>query len=156
MSRNKIYRPNVAAVIVSKDYPLERSIFIAERTDLNGIWQFPQGGIDEGESSEEALFRELKEEIGTELVTIIAEYPEWLKYDFPPHIAQKMAPFSGQKQKYYLVQLQPSATINLETEHPEFKQYRFVSVDELFECTAHFKKNVYQEVISHFRAKGYL
>ncbi len=47
------------------------------------IWQFPQGGIDEGESSEEALFRELKEEIGTKKVEIIAEYPEWIAYDFP-------------------------------------------------------------------------
>ena len=65
MTENKFYRPNVAAIIVSSDYPEKKEIFIAERTDLAGVWQFPQGGIDEGESSEEALFRELKEEIGT-------------------------------------------------------------------------------------------
>jgi putative (di)nucleoside polyphosphate hydrolase len=156
MNQTKFYRPNVAAVIVSSDYPSVKKVFIAERSDLAGVWQFPQGGIDEGESSEEALFRELKEEIGTKKVEIIAEYPEWIAYDFPSHIAQKMAPFSGQKQRYYLVRLKEGAVINLETKHPEFKRYRFVGIDELLGHTAHFKKPVYDQVISHFRAKGYL
>lgn len=48
---------------------------------MDNIWQFPQGGIDKGESVKNALFRELKEEIGTDEVEIIAEYPEWLSYD---------------------------------------------------------------------------
>ena len=68
MSQQKFYRPNVAAIIVSSAYPQVKEIFIAERNDLAGVWQFPQGGIDEGETSEEALFRELKEEIGTNKV----------------------------------------------------------------------------------------
>ena len=63
MTQKKFYRPNVAAIIVSSAYPDEKQIFIAERSDLAGVWQFPQGGIDEGESPEEALFRELKEEL---------------------------------------------------------------------------------------------
>lgn len=156
MTHNLFYRPNVAAIIVSSEYPETKQIFIAERTDLEGVWQFPQGGIDEGESSEEALFRELKEEIGTKKVEIIAEYPDWIAYDFPPHIAAKMAPYAGQKQRYYLVRLKPGAKIDLDTKHPEFKRYRFVGVDELFDHIAHFKKVVYEQVISHFRAKGYL
>jgi putative (di)nucleoside polyphosphate hydrolase len=156
MSQTKFYRPNVAAVIVSSDYPLVKEVFIAERSDLDGVWQFPQGGIDEGESAEEALFRELKEEIGTKKVEIIAEYPDWIAYDFPPHIAVKMAPYAGQKQRYYLVKLKKGAVIDLDTEHPEFKRYRFVGIDELLSHTAHFKKPVYEQVISHFRAKGYL
>lgn len=156
MSQTKFYRPNVAAVIVSSDYPAVKEIFIAERSDLDGVWQFPQGGIDEGESSEEALFRELKEEIGTNKVEIVIEYPEWIAYDFPPHVAAKMAPFAGQKQRYYLVRLKRGAVINLETKHPEFKRYRFVGIDDLMGQIAHFKKPVYEQVISHFRAKGYL
>ena len=156
MTENKFYRPNVAAIIVSSDYPEKKEIFIAERTDLAGVWQFPQGGIDEGESSEKSLFRELKEEIGTKKIEIIAEYPEWISYDFPPHVASKMAPYAGQKQRYYLVRLKSSAKIDLDTKHPEFKQYRFVSVDALFDHIAHFKKTVYEQVISHFRVKGYL
>ncbi len=156
MTEKKFYRPNVAAIIVSPEYPETKDVFIAERNDLVGVWQFPQGGIDEGESSEEALFRELEEEIGTKKVEIIAEYPEWIAYDFPPHVAAKMAPYAGQKQRYYLVRLKKGAKIDLDTKHPEFKAYRFVAVDELLGHIAHFKKPVYERVISHFRAKGYL
>lgn len=156
MSQQKFYRPNVAAVIVSPDYPDVKEIFIAERSDLPGIWQFPQGGIDEGESAKEALFRELHEEIGTKKIDIIAEYPDWIAYDFPPHVAHKMAPFAGQKQRYFLVRLKKGAKVDLETKHPEFKQYRFVNIDHLFDTIAHFKKSIYEQVISHFRAKGYL
>jgi putative (di)nucleoside polyphosphate hydrolase len=156
MSQSKYYRPNVAAVIVSSAYPEKKEILIAERNDLNAIWQFPQGGIDEGESSEEALFRELKEEIGTKKVEIIAEYPEWISYDFPTHIAAKMAPYAGQKQRYYLVRLKESAKIDLETEHLEFRAYRFVEVESLFEYIAHFKKPIYEQVITYFKAEGYL
>ncbi len=156
MTQEKFYRPNVAAIIVSSAYPEKKQIFIAERSDLAGVWQFPQGGIDEGESSQEALFRELKEEIGTNKVEVIAEYPEWIAYDFPAHVAVKMAPFAGQKQRYYLVRLKKNAKINLDTKHPEFKNYEFVALEELNEKIAHFKKPIYEEVISHFRAKGYL
>jgi len=156
MTEKKFYRPNVAAIIVSSEYPETKDVFIAERSDLEGVWQFPQGGIDEGESSEEALFRELGEEIGTKKVEIIAEYPDWVTYDFPSHVAAKMAPYAGQKQRYYLVRLKKGAVINLETKHPEFKAYRFVNSDELLTHVAHFKKPVYERVISHFRTKGYL
>ncbi|MGD9969720.1 MAG: RNA pyrophosphohydrolase [Sulfuricurvum sp.] len=156
MTESKFYRPNVAAIIVSSDYPEQKKVFIAERTDLEGVWQFPQGGIDEGETSEEALFRELKEEIGTKKAEIVAEYPEWISYDFPAHIAAKMAPYAGQTQRYYLVRLKKEAKIDLDTKHPEFKQYRFVDIDELFEHIAHFKRPVYEQVVSHFKAKGYL
>jgi len=156
MTENKFYRPNVAAIIVSHDYPEMKDVFIAERSDLEGVWQFPQGGIDEGESSEEALFRELGEEIGTVKVEIIAEYPDWIAYDFPSHVAAKMAPYAGQKQRYYLVRLKKGARIDLDTKHPEFKAYKFVNIDELLNHVAHFKKPVYERVISHFRTKGYL
>lgn len=156
MNESKFYRPNVAAVIVSSQYPQKKEIFIAERTDLPAIWQFPQGGIDEGESSEEALFRELKEEIGTKKIEIVAEYPDWISYDFPPHIASKMAPFAGQKQRYYLVRLKEGAKIDLDTKHPEFSAYRFVDIDFLFDHIAHFKKPIYEQVITYFKAEGYL
>ena len=53
----KKYRPNVAAVILSSVYPKECRFFIAQRLDIKDVWQFPQGGIDEGESPRDALFR---------------------------------------------------------------------------------------------------
>jgi len=152
----KIYRPNVAVIVLSHEYPNKKDIFIAERTDLTDIWQFPQGGIDEGESAEQALFRELEEEIGTNDVKIVAEFPEWISYDFPPHVAKKMKPFAGQRQRYYLVQLSKEAKIDINTEHPEFSDYKFVDIEELSKYTAHFKKPVYEKVINHFKEEGYL
>ena len=82
-SSSKKYRPNVAAVILSSAYPRECRFFIAHRLDIKGAWQFPQGGIDEGESPKAALFRELEEEIGTNNVEVISECPNWIQYDFP-------------------------------------------------------------------------
>ena len=152
----KKYRPNVAAIILSSRYPEKVEFFIASRSDVKDAWQFPQGGIDEGETPREALFRELKEEIGTDEVDIISEFPEWVSYDFPEMIAKRMYPYDGQRQKYFLVRLRPSAKINLETAEPEFSQYTFVSYDEIFDYITYFKRPVYKKVLEYFRKKGYL
>lgn len=156
MSKKPEYRPNVAMIIVSHRYPEKKEIFIAQRNDLLDIWQFPQGGIDEGEEVEEALFREMEEEIGTKQASIIAQFPEWVSYDFPDKIAKKMKPFKGQTQKYYLMKLEEGATINIDTKHPEFLDYKFVSVNDALETTAHFKKPVYEKVINYFKNEGLL
>ncbi len=156
MNKNDLYRPNVAMIIVSDKYPEKKQVFIAQRNDLTDIWQFPQGGIDNGEEVKEALFRELEEEIGTDEATIVAEYPEWISYDFPEKIAKKMKPYKGQTQRYFLLKLNENANINLDTEHPEFISYKFVGVDELLDYTAHFKKPVYETVIQYFKQEGYL
>lgn len=156
MENIEIYRPNVAMIIVSNNYPETKEIFIALRNDLSDIWQFPQGGIDNGEEVHDALFREMEEEIGTCEAKIIAEYPEWLSYDFPPKIAKSMKPYKGQKQKYFLVKLKKDAEINLDTEHPEFSDYKFVAVDEALNLSASFKQEVYKKVITYFKDEGYL
>lgn len=156
MESKKRYRPNVAAVIVSSKYPFECEIFIASRTDIKNAWQFPQGGIDEGETAKSALYRELKEEIGTDDIEILTEYPQWLSYDFPQTIAKKMYPFDGQTQKYFLVRLKPEAQINLETEEPEFDAFKFVKYKEIFKHITYFKRPVYKRVLEYFRKEGYL
>ena len=140
----KNFRPNVAAIILSSKYPQKCEIFIASRIDISNAWQFPQGGIDDGESIKEALFRELEEEIGTRDVEIIAEYPTWVSYEFPPIIAQKMYPYDGQKQKYYLVKLKKGAKININTETPEFSEYKFVSSKEIYETCKELKIDYFQ------------
>ncbi len=152
----KPYRPNVAALIVGPSYPKDRRVFVAERSDMRGIWQFPQGGIDEGETPSEALSREMLEEIGTDDLELIAEYPSWITYDFPSKIAKKMAPYYGQTQRYYLLRLKSLESINLETKNPEFADFKFIDVSELPEIAAHFKRTIYKEVVEYFISKGYL
>ncbi len=154
--KEKRYRPNVAAIILSSKYPEKVEFFIASRSDIKDAWQFPQGGIDEGETPKEALFRELKEEIGTDEVEIVAEFPEWVSYDFPEIIAKKMYPYDGQRQKYFLVRLKPGAKIDLDTEEPEFLHYTFVPYKEIFDYITYFKRPVYKRVLNYFRKKGYL
>ena len=156
MSKKDSYRPNVAMIIVSENYPEQKEIFIAQRNDLLDIWQFPQGGIDKGEEVKEALFREMEEEIGTTDAEIVGEYPEWISYDFPEKIAKKMRPYKGQTQKYFLMKLNKDAKIKLDTAHPEFIDHKFVSVEDVLNHTAHFKKPVYETVINYFKSEGLL
>ncbi|PIF03192.1 MAG: RNA pyrophosphohydrolase [Arcobacter sp.] len=152
----KNYRPNVAAIVLSAKYPEKCEIFIASRTDVDNAWQFPQGGIDEGETPKEALYRELEEEIGTREIEIIAEYPKWVSYDFPPMIAEKMYPYDGQIQKYFLVKLKKGAKVNIHTEIPEFTNYKFVPTKNMYEYITFFKRTVYKQVIKYFRVEGYI
>jgi len=152
----KIYRPNVAAVVLSASYPSKCEIFIASRTDVKDAWQFPQGGIDEGETPLEALYRELEEEIGTCDVEIIAHYPKWISYDFPPAVASKMKPYDGQTQQYYLVKLNKDAVININTKVPEFGDFQFVQCNKVFDYITEFKQRVYKEVLHYFKNEGYI
>ena len=152
----KNYRPNVAAIVLSAKYPEKCEIFIASRTDVENAWQFPQGGIDKGETPRQALLRELEEEIGTREIEIVAEYPEWVSYDFPPAIAKKMSPYDGQIQKYYLVKLKKGAKIDINTEIPEFSEYKFVPTSKIYDYITFFKRTVYKQVLKYFKKEGYI
>jgi len=157
MAKEKTYRPNVAAIILSSRYPLACEIFIANRSDFkDDVWQFPQGGIDHGESAEDALFRELLEEIGTDDVEVLSEHPEWMSYDFPNKATKKRYPFDGQTQKYFLVKLKADAEIQLATKIPEFNDYKFVRVNEVFDYVTHMKKPIYKKVMDYFKKEGFL
>lgn len=153
----KNYRPNVAAVILSSKYPFECRVMVAKRTDVKDAWQFPQGGIDEGETPLIALFRELKEEIGTNKIKIIAEYPEWISYDYPTEVVAKKKPkFDGQMQRYFLVRIDDEKSIDLDVKDPEFCAYKFVSIDEAIDSITPFKKDVYVRVLGYFKEKGFI
>ena len=157
MKIKKEYRPNVAAIILSADYPSQKLFLLAKRKGVKRGWQFPQGGIDKGETPQEALYRELKEEIGTDEVEIIAEYPNWISYDFPTSSGDKIYPYKGQNQKFFLVKLKESAKINLNSfSKPEFEDYLFVTEEELFKKALFLKRKTYKEVIKYFKEKGFI
>jgi len=155
METKKSYRPNVAAVILSSCYPDKCEFFVAHRSDIKNAWQFPQGGIDAGETPKEALERELLEEIGCNDIEILGEFPEWISYDFPKISRGKTYPFDGQTQKYFLVRLKENAKIDLEFyKIPEFKEYEFVEYDQLFKKVTYFKRQIYRRVIDYFIEEG--
>jgi putative (di)nucleoside polyphosphate hydrolase len=155
MEAKKSYRPNVAAVILSSCYPDKCEFFVAHRSDIKNAWQFPQGGIDEGETPKEALKRELLEEIGCNDIEIIGEFPEWITYDFPKVSQGKIYPFDGQTQKYFLVRLKDNSKIDLDFyKIPEFREYEFVEYEELFKKVTYYKRKIYRKVIDYFIKEG--
>ena len=155
MQNKKSYRPNVAAVILSSKYPDKCEFFVAHRSDIKNAWQFPQGGIDEGETPHEALHRELLEEIGCNNVEVLGEFPEWITYDFPKVARGKVYPFDGQTQKYFLVRLKEDAIIDLQAHDiPELEEYEFVAYEHLFKKVTYFKRRVYRRVIEYFIEEG--
>ncbi len=157
MRKYKDYRPNVAAIVLSSDYPSKCEFMISRRNGMKRGWQFPQGGIDKGEPILEALFRELKEEIGTDDIEVISEYPEWITYDFPKMSKDKLYPYRGQTQRYFLVRLRDHEKIDLFAhEIPEFEEYKFVTEDELFKKATFLKRRSYRRVINYFIKKGLL
>ena len=152
------FRPGVGVVLINA----QNRVFAGKRNALNTKmvswflrkpWQMPQGGIEEGETPTEAAMRELKEEIGTNNVEIIAETEDWLKYTIPYNLRRKEHNFIGQRQKWFLMRyLGSNDDINLKySEHSEFDSWRWMSVGNIMRLSVHFKKNLYQEVFKTFR-----
>ncbi len=148
------YRPCVGVVLLNA----ERRVFIAKRIDASKdnphAWQMPQGGIDKGEDPQQAALRELHEEIGTDKVEVIAESADWLRYDFPPELVEKVrrGRYRGQEQKWFAMRfLGSDSDIDLETEHPEFSDWRWEDLERLPALTIAFKRDLYTEIVREFR-----
>jgi putative (di)nucleoside polyphosphate hydrolase len=144
------YRPGVGMMIINSS----KKVFVAKRTDTKiQAWQMPQGGIDVGETPSKAALREMREEIGTDRATILAESNSWYCYDIPNFLIKKLwdGNYRGQRQKWFLIRFEGNdSEINLGTKSPEFSEWRWVDLQELPEIIIPFKKRLYESVIKEF------
>ena len=142
------YRPNVGIILCNRD----NRVFWARRCRQSG-WQFPQGGIKPSETAEQALFRELNEEVGLqpEHVDIIGRTRDWLRYEIPDQFrrASRNSPFRGQKQIWFLLRfLGTEEHVRLDAcGHPEFDRWRWVDYWSPLEQIVDFKRAVYEQAL---------
>ena len=142
------YRKNVAIVVVNS----AGKILACRRSDKFRTWQLPQGGVDDNESAEEAMYRELEEEIGTSSVHLIGQLPDAIRYDWPDHLRKERG-FLGQEQIYFLVQLDKDATIDLKRHHtPEFETTEWLGISEFLTRVEGFKAEAYRAGLEQLHA----
>jgi len=147
------YRPCVGVMLLNP----EGALFVGQRNDSEApAWQMPQGGIDKGETPEEAALRELREETGitADLVELVAVAPGWFRYDLPEHLIGKVwgGKYRGQEQKWVLLRfLGRDDEVRIDTAHPEFSAWRWLPPDEVLAQIVPFKREVYARALDAFR-----
>lgn len=143
---NLPYRPNVGLALFNR----KGRLLFARRADLAGnVWQCPQGGVDQGEDFHEAAWREMKEEIGTNQAVLLAEHPDWVTYDLPPHLLGRAlgGQFRGQRQKWIVFGFTgQDSDIRLDAQvPPEFNDWKWLTIQEALsgQYNLGFKKEMY-------------
>jgi putative (di)nucleoside polyphosphate hydrolase len=145
------YRPCVGLMLFNRD----GKVFVGKRIDqtVEG-WQMPQGGIDDGETPEQAARRELLEEVGTDKAELIAQMDDWVTYDLPEHlvgIAFK-GKYKGQRQKWFAFRFTgQDRDIDLTAHEPEFSAFQWVSLEALPDLIVPFKRQSYKAVVAAFQ-----
>ena len=153
MSDLDLYRPNVGVVL----FHVDGRVWIGRRvqTPAPYNWQFPQGGIDEGEDLEAAARRELAEETGAVSASVLGHTEGWIVYEYPDGFAgsKRARGFKGQKQVWFAFRFEgEEAEFDLGAHHePEFEAWRWVDLAETPELIVPFKRATYEAVVSAFR-----
>jgi len=143
------FRPNVGIILCNQAGDL-----LWARRRGQSSWQFPQGGINEGESAEQAMFRELDEEVGLKRddVQVLACTQGWLRYRLPQQFMRNRRDprFVGQKQKWFLLKLiSPDDSVRVDAhEKPEFDYWRWVSYWYPVGQIVSFKRDVYRRALA--------
>ncbi|MCF7675069.1 MAG: NUDIX domain-containing protein [Akkermansiaceae bacterium] len=146
------FRPNVAALMVKPGGQL----LICERWTIPGAWQFPQGGVDSGETPEEALHREVREEVGLDPSHYeICEQRTGYRYLYPAEVRlRKLNKHGshGQEQTYFRCRLHSdSPPVDVDQKSREFSGYRWIEPLEFdLDWLPAFKRDVYRQVMWDF------
>ncbi len=142
------YRPNVGIILVNQ----RNEVFWGKRIREHA-WQFPQGGIKRGETPEDAMYRELHEEVGLmpEHVEILGRTQGWLRYDVPKHWIKRQwrDTYRGQKQIWFLLRLVGrDCDVSLRaSNHPEFDAWRWSQFWVPLDTVIDFKRGVYRQAL---------
>lgn len=156
------YRPCVGIMVLNKaGFVWAGHRIVIPNDEMDGqtqLWQMPQGGIDVGEASEPAALRELYEETGMKSVSLLAEAPNWINYDLPPHLmgVALKGKYRGQTQKWFAYRFEGDESeiaINPPPggHTPEFDEWAWKPMAQLPDLIVPFKRAVYEEVVSAFR-----
>tara|TARA_B100000941_G_scaffold121859_1_gene85784 strand:+ start:111 stop:581 length:471 start_codon:yes stop_codon:yes gene_type:complete len=144
-------RLGVGAVVLNK----KNQVFVGKRKD-NPIdkWQMPQGGVNTGENLIDAMKRELHEETSIQNIKILNEIDGWFEYELPKNLLGKIwrGRYRGQKQKWFVVKfLGNDGEINLQTDKPEFIEWRWLDIENLPNVIVDFKRKVYEQLLPKIR-----
>jgi putative (di)nucleoside polyphosphate hydrolase len=146
------YRKGVGALVFNS----HGQVLVARRIGTADAWQLPQGGLHPGENPRIAVKRELLEEIGTDRVEIIAEYPGWLRYELPKVLRGKVwkGKYCGQEQRWFAFRFTgDDAEIDLAAHsHPEFDAWQWVRIEQLPSLAVAFKRRLYEQLVEQFGA----
>ena len=148
----KIYRKCVGMMILNEN----NMILVGRRLDHpSGYWQMPQGGIDESEEPQEAVWREMMEEIGTNNAELIHTSSQWVSYEIPKDTLKTLPwgnKYIGQTQKWFVFKFTgKDSDIDVGTEKPEFSEWKWTKNHTLTENAVPFKRDLYKKILTEFK-----
>ena len=146
------YRKCVGMMMLNSN----KEILVGRRLDHpSGYWQMPQGGIDDNENPEEAVWREMLEEIGTNKAELIKISNQWINYDIPSETLKTLPwgdIYIGQTQKWFaFLFLGEDNDINVGTDNPEFSEWKWTRMDSIVDSIVPFKRDVYAKILEEFK-----
>jgi putative (di)nucleoside polyphosphate hydrolase len=146
-SKNLPLRLGVGVVLLNSN----NKVFVGKRIDNPvNFWQMPQGGVDDNENLLYAANRELKEETGVKSTKLIKEIDNWLTYELPKNLLGKIwkGKYRGQKQKWFIMRfIGDEEEINIKTKNAEFKEWKWINVNQLLNVVVRFKHDVYKTIV---------